>query len=223
LVLPQQTVKEHLDMNVTIIGSGNVGRALATSISHAGHGVTLTAADTKHARSAAAQIGVAFAPSNREAVGAADVVILAVPTSALDEVVADLAADVDGKVVIDATNPVGPDFLPPTGTSAAEKIQSRLPKAHVVKAFNTAYASRQADPEVNGEPTDGFVAGDNAAAKSTVLGLVGDIGFRPVDAGPLSMAHSLEAMALLGISLQIRDGGTWQSGWRIVEPSGRAA
>ena len=106
--------------------------------------------------------------------------------------------------------------------SAAEKIQTRLPKAHVVKAFNTAFASRQADPEVNGEPTDGFVAGDNEAAKSTVLGLVGDIGFRPVDAGPLSMAHSLEAMALLGISLQIRNGGSWQSGWRIVEPAAKA-
>jgi len=223
LVLPQQTVKEHSDMNVAIIGSGNVGRALATSISHAGHQVTLTAGDTRHAESAAAKTGVASATSNREAVAGADVVILAVPTPALDEVLSDLGAYVDGKIVVDATNPVSPDFLPPTGTSAAEKIQTRLPKAHVVKAFNTAFASRQAEPEVNGEPTDGFVAGDNEAAKSTVLDLVGDIGFRPVDAGPLSMAHSLEAMALLGISLQIRNGGTWQSGWRIVEPTAKAA
>jgi 8-hydroxy-5-deazaflavin:NADPH oxidoreductase len=210
-------------MNVTIIGSGNVGRALATSISHAGHQVTLTAGDAKHAESAAAKTGVSWAASNAEAVAGADVVILAVPTPALDEVLNDLASSVDGKVLIDATNPMSPDFLPPTGRSAAEKIQSLLSKAHVVKAFNTAFASRQAKPEVDGEPTDGFVAGDNEAAKSTVLGLVGDVGFRPVDAGPLSMAHSLEAMALLGISLQIRNGGTWQSGWRIVEPTARAA
>ncbi len=210
-------------MNVTIIGSGNVGRALATSISHAGHHVTLTAGHIKNGQSAAAQIGVSSAESNSDAVATADVVILAVPSTALDEVLADLASHVDGKVVVDATNPMSPDFLPPTGTSAAEKIQTRLPRAHVVKAFNTAFASRQAEPEVNGEPVDGFVAGDNEAAKNTVLGLVGDVGFRPVDAGPLSMAHSLEAMALLGISLQIRNGGTWQSGWRIVEPVAKAA
>jgi len=221
--MPQQTVKERFDMNVAIIGSGNVGRALATSISRAGHQVTLSAGDTQHARSAAAKTGVSAAASNREAVAGADVVILAVPTAALDEVLADIGTLVDGKVVVDATNPVSPDFLPPTGTAAAEKIQSRLPKAHVVKAFNTAFASRQAEPEVNGEPIDGFVAGDNEAAKSTVLGLVGDVGFRPVDAGPLSMAHSLEALALLGISLQIRNGGNWQSGWRIVEPTAKAA
>jgi len=150
-------------------------------------------------------------------------VILAVPTPALDEVLTDLASDVDGKVVIDATNPVSPDFLPPTGTSAAEKIQTRLPKAHVVKAFNTAFASRQAEPDVNGEPTDGFRGRRQRSRQEHGPGprrrdRLPTRGCRAAEHGAL-----LEAIALLGISLQIRNGGNWQSGWKIVEPAAKAA
>jgi NADPH-dependent F420 reductase len=206
-------------MNIAIIGSGNVGRALAASISGAGHSVTLSAGDPEHAESAAAETGVDAAESNDEAVAGADVVVLAVPSQALDEVLDELGAALDGKVVVDATNPMSPDFLPPVGTSSAERIQSKLPTAHVVKAFNTAFASRQAAPDVNGEPADGFVAGDDEAAKAVVLGIVRDIGFRPVDVGPLNMAHSLEAIALLNISLQIRTNGSWQAAWKLVEPT----
>jgi predicted dinucleotide-binding enzyme len=195
-----------------------VGRALASSITRAGHKVTISASDAANAQAAAAGTGCTPAASNRDAVADAEVVILATPSGAIDEVLADVGPALDGKILIDATNPMSPDFLPPVGTSAAQKIQSKLPGTHVFKAFNTAFASRQASPGVNGEPIDGFVAGDDEAAKAVVLGLVGDIGFRPVDVGPLAMAHTLEGIALLSINLQIRNGGSWQSGWKIVEP-----
>ena len=126
-----------------------------------------------------------------------------------------------GKVLVDATNRVDPADPASVldGTSTAEHIQARAPAARVVKAFNTAFAARQANPPVDGTPGDGFVAGDDAAAKSSVLELVGSLGFRPVDAGPLVMARVLEGMALLNIAHQLRTRGAWQAGWKLLEPA----
>jgi predicted dinucleotide-binding enzyme len=85
-----------------------------------------------------------------------------------------------------------------------------------VKAFNTAFASRQADPKVDGTVIDAYVAGDDEQAKRQVLELAKSIGFRPIDAGPLVMARVLEGMALLNIMLQIRNKWPWQQGWKLV-------
>ncbi len=142
------------------------------------------------------------------------------PADKVDEVVGALSNDLDGKVIIDVTNRV--DMQDPgrvlDGTSTAERIQKRLPKAHVVKAFNYAFASRQADPKVNGTRLDGFVAGDNEEAKRKTLDFVKSVGFRPVDAGPLAMARALESMALLIIMLQIKHKWPWQNGWKLAGP-----
>jgi len=92
-----------------------------------------------------------------------------------------------------------------------------------VKAFNTAFAARQADPTVSGLRADGYVAGDDDAAKATVLGLVEGIGFNPVDVGGLAMARYLEGMAWLNISLQMKNGWGWQAGWKLVGPEGDAS
>ena len=89
-----------------------------------------------------------------------------------------------------------------------------------MKAFNTAFASRQADPVVDGVRVDGYVAGDDSDAKATVLSLVESIGFVPIDTGPLAMARVLEGMGLLNISLNIRNGWQWQDGWKLVGPTG---
>ena len=88
----------------------------------------------------------------------------------------------------------------------------------VVKAFNYAFAARMAEPTVDGVRLDGFVAGDDQAAKDKVLEFVESIGFRPIDVGPLVMARVLEGMALLNVSLQIRHGWPWQNGWKLVGP-----
>src|SRR5437773_2573146 len=209
-------------MKVAIIGSGNVGKALAGSPTRAGHEVTLTANNPAHAEEAARATKANAARSNRDAVKDADLVVLAVPADKVDEVVGVLASELDGKVIIDVTNRVNPKDPGQVldGSSTAERIQKKAPKAHVVKAFNYAFASKMADPKVDGTNLDAFVAGDDQEAKQKVLTFAESIGFRPVDAGPLAMARALEAMALLNLMLQIQNNWPWQSGWKLAGPTG---
>ena len=207
-------------MDIAIIGSGNVGKALAKSAVRAGHSVTLSAKTADHAAEAAKATGAKAAHSNVDAVKDAEVVIVAVPYDKLGEVFRELGSSVDGKVVIDATNHV--DMENPGAVlgslSNAEEIQTRHPKVRVVKAFNYAFAFRMVDPSVNGIKLDGFVAGDDQEAKDKALELVGSIGFRPIDAGPLVMSRVLEGMSLMSISMQICNGWPWQNGWKLLGP-----
>jgi len=208
-------------MKIAIIGAGNVGKALSGSFVRAGHDVTISSQHPDNARAAAAESGAKAAATNAEAIPDAEVVVLAVPYGVLAEVVDELGDALNGKVVVDATNPLRPDYqgLAVEGTSAAEQVQARVKGARVVKAFNTALAARQADPLVDGTALDGFVAGDDEQAKATVLELARSIGFHPIDAGPLASARALEALALLNIMLQIRNNWTWQTGWKLVGPT----
>lgn len=208
-------------MNIAIIGAGNVGSALAGAFTRAGHTVTLSSAHRETAQAAAENTGAAVAESNAAAVEAGDLIVLAVPYRELPTLLDELEGTLRDKIVVDVTNPLRADYmsLVTEGTSAAEEIQAHVPGARVVKAFNTALAARQADPSIAGVQADGFVAGDDAQAKETVLELVRSVGFRPIDAGPLEMARALEAMALLNITLQIRNGWPWQSAWKLVGPT----
>ena len=179
-----------------------------------------SAANPEHAAEAAKLTGARAARSNIEAVKDAELVIIAVPYDKLGDVFRGLGASVDGKIVVDITNHV--DLENPAEVlsepSNAEEIQKRHTNVLVTKALNYAFASRMADPNVKGTKLDGFVAGDDQAAKDKVLQFVESIGFRPIDAGPLVMARVLEHMALLNISLQIRHGWPWQNGWKLVGP-----
>ncbi len=86
----------------------------------------------------------------------------------------------------------------------------------MVKAFNTVFASNQADPITEGVKLDGYVAGNDAASKRQVLDLVGSIGLDPIDVGPLERARQLEGLAFLNITINMANGGSWQSGWKLV-------
>ena len=207
-------------MKVAIIGAGSVGRALATSTTRAGHEVTISATTYDHAVEAARASGATAARTNTDAIHDADVVILAVPASAHADVAQELAGELIGTPVVDVANRPTPD---PSGstTSIAEELQARLPGVPVVKAFNTAFASRQAEPVVDGVSADGFVAADVGPAKARVLELVESIGFRPIDAGRLAVARTLEGAAWLNISLNMQNGWPWQSAWKLVGPTGR--
>jgi 8-hydroxy-5-deazaflavin:NADPH oxidoreductase len=206
-------------MDIAIIGAGNVGKALATAFKRAGHDVIITSRDPQDAGSVAAATRSRVATSNVEAAEAADVIVLAVPFSSVPEVAAEIAKAVAGKPVIDATNrmsfgPTGPAI--DTTSSNAEDLAALLPDARVVKAFNTVFASNQADPIVEGAQLSGFVAADDAEATATVLALVGSIGLDPVYVGPLSRARQLEGLAFLNITLNITNNGSWQSGWKLI-------
>src|SRR5262245_39024792 len=203
-------------MKVAIIGAGNVGKALTTSFTRAGHDVTVAAAHESHAKDVAKDTGASAAGSNADAVADADLVILAVPATALATITSEIGDELAGKVVVDVSNRPTPDPAGP-GTSIAEELQDNLPDSRVVKAFNTLFANRQSDPIVSGVPADGFVAADDDAAKQTVLDALSSLGFRPVDAGPLAAARTLEGMAWLNISRNMH-GGTWQDADVLVGP-----
>ena len=201
-------------MKVAIIGAGSVGKALATSITKAGHDVTIAAKNSENARVAAGEIGTRAAESNAAAVVGADVVILAVPYGAGAQVAYDIRDVVRGKTIIDVTNPLTQDYsgLATTDTSAAEELQLRLPDARVVKAFNTIFASNQAIPS---RDVDGFVAADDGDAKQQVISLIESMGFNPLDVGPLSAARHLEGMAFINIGLNAQNGWNWTSAWKL--------
>jgi NADPH-dependent F420 reductase len=205
-------------MKIAVIGAGNVGRALTKSLREAGQAVVLTSEHPEHAEQVAGQLGAAAEEETVDAVRDAEAVILAVPfATAGEEVAKEIEPVSAGKIVIDVTNPIGPDMkLVTDGSSAAEAFQRWLPKARVVKAFNTLFATRQAEPKDAEIELDGFVAGNDEGAKKQVMSVLESMGLRPIDAGDLSMARILEGMALLNIKLQIANGWAWRSAWKLV-------
>lgn len=212
-------------MRIAVIGTGNVGKALATSLVRAGHQVTLSARNAETTSQVATEVGASASATPREAVEAADVVVLAVPFVASGEDVAAAIGPVAGtKVVIDATNPVRPDYsglATEGGPSAAEQFATWLPGAKVVKSFNTLFASLQAEPTAIDVSVDALYATDDEGARATVAELIESIGFRPVYAGPLARARELEALAWLNIQLQVLHQGDWRSTFTLVNaPAG---
>jgi len=208
-------------MRIAIIGAGAVGSGLARAFHAAGHAVVLSARHPDHAAKVAQEVGAEAAASNREAATGADLIVLAVPSTAIADVADELDGVVEGKVVVDPTNPMAPDLsgLLPAEGSVAEEIPLLMRGAVVVKAFNTVLGPRLTDPVVDGIPLDGFYAGDDDAAKATVAQLLAALGFRPVDARPLAMARTLEHMGLLNVRLNARFGWPRQSGWKLLGPT----
>ena len=150
----------------------------------------------------------------------ADVVVLAVPYPQGRLIVRDQGAALSGVTVVDTCNPV--DFstfdslLTSPGMSAAEEIADANPRAQVVKAFNTTFASALVAGWVGGLPLDVFLAGDDARAKARVAALVADGGMHPVDTGPLRRARELEAFQLLHMTLQGPLGLDWASAIKLL-------
>ena len=211
--------------NIAIIGHGNVGRALATNLRRRGHDVVLAGRAADRTLAVATELGVRAATSPRQAAAEADIVILAIPFAAGEDVARQISEAAANKIVIDVTNTAKPDFsglLFEGRSSGAEEFAKWLPKSNVVKAFNTLFASNMADPTASGVRLDGFVAADDETAKATVLELVTGLGLVGIDAGPLASARYLEAMAWLNIQINASTGGDWRSAWKLVSPPAAA-
>ena len=191
-------------MKTTVIGAGNMGSAFVKQLTLAGHQVSVTARDAdKAARVAAANPGARAVPTAGAAEGA-DAVVLA--TGYADAVAAlQSVGALDGKVVIDITNPLTDDYMGLTighDTSAAEQIAKAVPAAQLVKAFNTVFAQVLADGSKLHERTvTVFVASDSERAKHTAVALAESMGFETIDAGGLKNARYLEPLAGLNIYL----------------------
>jgi len=191
-------------MNILILGAGNMGSALASRLGRAGHTVRIAATSLGKARSVAAGLGGVSAVEAAGSAALADVIIIATPYANAAQALSALGP-IDGRVVIDITNPLSADFSGLTighTTSAAEEIARAVPGADVVKAFNTLFAQVIADGSSFGEqvaPT--FVAADSERAKATATALAESIGFAVIDAGGLKNARYLEPLAGLNIHL----------------------
>ncbi|MGZ3449017.1 MAG: NADPH-dependent F420 reductase [Polyangiales bacterium] len=182
---------------IAIVGTGNIGGALAKAWLRAGHRVRLAVRD-RDAAELRELVGLgAEAVALEGAANGVDVVVLAVPAASAIGVV-DRIGDLAGKIVVDCTNAIGAGL---TVSPAAEALQAHLPKAHVVKSFNQQGAETLRDPYfAGGIAAVDFVAGDDAAARTTVLGLARDVGLDAVDAGPLAAARFLEWITVAWIA-----------------------
>jgi len=206
-------------MNITILGTGNMARGIATRAVAGGHTVTLLGTTADKAQALAGELsGTVRAGAVGDALDG-DVVVLAVPYGALDDVLDTYAGQLDGRVVVDITNPVDfSSFTPldvPAG-SAAQEIAQKAPGAKVVKAFNTTFAGTLVDGGVGGQPLDVLLAGDDEDAKATVSQVASDGGQRAVDAGPLARARELEAAGYLHMALQEQLGTGFGSALKVV-------
>lgn len=189
--------------SIAIIGDGNVGSALRDGLKQAGLDVPTTGNDPSRVKQLT---------QNHE------VLVLAVPWQAHEKVLKDMG-DVDGRTLIDVSNPLGKDgeFADPK-PSLAERLQEKAKGANVVKAFNTVFAQNMANGHVQGEPLSLFVAGDDRNAKGQAETIGNKLGFDVVDAGPLENARWLETLGFLNIQLGYSVGLGTDIGFRLVHP-----
>lgn len=197
-------------MRIGVLGTGSMADALATHWARAGHEVTVGGRDADKAERLATRIGGSAKPASLRAAAAfGQVVLAALPYDAGAGVARELRADLDGKVLLDCSNPVGPGFrlLTEGGPSAARQLAAAAPGAHVVKAFNLCHEDvwRMRPPVFDGRPLAVPVCGDDQAALARVRELVRDVGCAPVAGGGLERAGLLEATAALFIALWVAE------------------
>jgi 8-hydroxy-5-deazaflavin:NADPH oxidoreductase len=189
-------------MNIAVIGAGRVGGTLGRRAREAGHQVTFgvrAPADGKYDALRAEGCAVSTV---REAVDAADMVMLSTPWAAVPDALR-AVGDFGGRVLVDATNPIVPGFVLAHGhtDSGAEQVARWAPSARVVKAFNSTGVENMAAPRYGEQRALMLVCGDDVEARQSVRGLAESIGFEAIDAGPLARARLIEPMAMLWITL----------------------
>lgn len=182
-------------MNIAIIGSGNVGTALGEALGARNHNVTYGSRDPGTEGHGRKYDTVA------NAIAKSDVVVLAIPWDAVEDVLK--SNNVAGKTVIDCTNPIGEGMQLVMGctTSAGETVAELAKGARVVKAFNTTGFANMKNPTFGSTRVTMMFAGDDAEGKKVARQLISDVGFDPVDAGPLKNSRYLEPLAMLWINL----------------------
>ncbi|KDA06791.1 diguanylate cyclase [Microbacterium sp. CH12i] len=202
---------------VTIIGTGNMGQAIAGIAHKGGAQVQILARDLEKAGTAAAAIGAASGVVGDAITG--EIVVLAVPYPALAEIAKAYGDQLTNKVVVDITNPV--DFatfdalVVPADSSAAAEFAAAVPGAKVIKAFNTTFAATLATGELGGEPTVVQLAGDDDAAKTLLADVITAAGLKVADAGALKRARELEALGFLQMVLAVREQIGWTGGFAV--------
>lgn len=187
---------------ISIIGDGNVGSSLKKGLRRENYEVKSVGNDPAQVAKLAEW---------------GEVIILAVPYTAIDDVVKIISDKVSGKILVDATNALTPGYDLAIGfsTSGAEELQKKIPSAKVVKAFNTVFAQNMSTGKIKDTQITAFAAGNDNAAKEKVLKIAKAIGFDAVDSGPLKNARWLETLGYLNIQLGYTLGMGTQIGFKL--------
>jgi len=193
-------------MNIGIIGSGKMGSGLGRIWAAKGHSVFFSfSRSSEKLEKLAASVPNAGSGTPAEAVEASEIILFSFPWSSTKDAL-DAAGPIDGKIVIDCTNPLTQDYSALAvgcTTSGGEEIAKMVPQASVVKAFNTVFAEVYHTPSrlYGSRRATMFYCGDDPEAKTGVSKLIQQVGFEPIDAGPLSSARHLEPVAMLMMQL----------------------
>jgi 8-hydroxy-5-deazaflavin:NADPH oxidoreductase len=188
--------------HVSIIGTGNMGSAIAALITKGGNTVEV------------------FNSGDTDKPITGEIVVLAVPYPSVADVHGKRGEQLAGKIVVDITNPLNFETFDgltvPADGSAAAELAAALPDSRVLKAFNTTFAATLAAGTVGGLPTTVLIAGDDADAKALLAGIVTAGGLRAIDAGSLKRARELEAIAFLQITLAAAEKISWTGGFAVA-------
>ncbi|KAB1159254.1 NADPH-dependent F420 reductase [Micromonospora sp. DT46] len=189
--------------HISIIGAGNMGQAITAALTRDDNVVDLLGKED----------------ADKPVDG--DIVVLAVPYPAVDQVLAQRPGQFDNKIVVDITNPLNfetfDSLTVPADSSAAEEIAAKLPNSRLLKAFNTTFAGTLAEGTVGPLTTTVLIAGDDADAKATLAGVVTASGLKAIDAGSLKRAREMEALGFLQIGLASNEKVPWSGGFGIVD------
>ena len=187
---------------VSIIGTGNMGQAIASVAGKGGHTVQL------------------LGQTDSATPVSGDIVVLAVPYPAVSAVIAERGASLAGKIVVDITNPLNfetfDSLTVPADSSATAEIAAALPLSRVLKAFNTTFAATLAGGTVGSLTTTVLIAGDDADAKSALAGVITSGGLNAIDAGALKRAAELESLGFLQLTLAAKEKIAWTGGFGVV-------
>ena len=188
---------------ISIFGKGKMGEAIGDNFSSSGNKVN-------------------YILSNSSKTELGEIVVLAVPYVAIAGIIQEYSTDLQGKIIIDITNPV--DFttfdslLVPSDTSAAALIAKQLPNSMIVKAFNTTFSDTLATKKVaNEHQTTVLLASDSQEAKETIIKALENSGLSLLDAGSLKRARELEAIGFLQITLAASEKISWDGGFGIFK------
>ena len=212
---------------IAIIGAtGSMGTAISKSLAKGNYRLLLFSSKTEQLQALASQIqtlhpsaDVIVSQCPTDASWEADIIILAVPYQAQQELAGKIKQVANQKIVISIANPLNETYdglVTAPDTSAAEQLQLLLPHSKIVKAFSTVFAADFVQPVISQKQADAFIAGDDQEALEVVEQLVSIAGFNPIVAGGLQVSRTLESMTLLLIQLNIRYDYNWLAGWKIL-------
>jgi predicted dinucleotide-binding enzyme len=210
--------------DITIIGSGNMARAIGTRAVAAGREVQILDRTPEHAARLAAELGGKTTSGGLNETPDGDIVVLALYFGPAKEVATHFGDTLSGKTVVEIGNPVNTEtfdsLVVEPGTSAAEEIAALLPGARVVKAFNTTFAGPLAAGSAGGMPLDVFIASDSETAGNEVAAFAAAAGLRPLKVGGLHHARELEGFQLLIMALQANpayENFNWGTGLKVID------